>query len=424
MPPSAFRECSPRFNHPAPMTTRRAILLILDSFGIGAAPDASQFGGEGFTDKGSDTLGHIAAAFTDRPLHLPNMRELGLGHAYRLAHGKFPAGWTDDLPLHGSFAAAQSISTGKDTPSGHWEIAGVPVRFDWSYFPKKPDCFPQDLLHEIFSRSGHSASLGNCHASGTDILDRLGAEHVRSGVPIFYTSADSVFQIACHEESFGLERLYDLCKIARAVLDASELKVGRVIARPFTGPREGPFQRTGNRHDYAVPPPAPTLLQRVSEASRDVIGVGKIADIFAHTGVTQEVRASGHDALWNETLAAIDRCGDGGLVMTNFVDFDAVFGHRRDIRGYGQSLEEFDARLPELLAKLRNDDLLCLTADHGNDPTWPGTDHTREQVPVLFFGKNFAPGGNFGIRPTFADTGQTLARWLSVQPLADGSPMF
>ena len=406
------------------MTTRRAILLVLDSFGIGAAPDAAEFGGEGHTDEGSDTLGHIAAAFTARPLHLPNMRELGLGHAYRLAHGNLPDGWADDLALHGSFAAAQSISTGKDTPSGHWEIAGVPVRFDWSYFPKKPDCFPQPILDEILRRSGPSTSLGNCHASGTDILDRLGAEHVRTGVPIFYTSADSVFQIACHEESFGLERLYNLCKIARAVLDAGDLKVGRVIARPFTGPSEGPFQRTGNRHDYAVPPPAPTLLQRVSEAGRDVIGVGKIADIYAHTGVTEEVRASGHDALWKETLAAVDRCGDGGLVMTNFVDFDAVFGHRRDIRGYGQSLEEFDARLPGLLAKLRPDDLLCLTADHGNDPSWPGTDHTREQVPVLFRGKNLAPGGNFGIRKTFADTGQTLARWLGVPPLADGAAMF
>jgi phosphopentomutase len=406
------------------MTTRRAILLILDSFGIGAAPDAAKFGGENFTDEGSDTLGHIAAAFTDRPLHLPHMRQLGLGHAYRIAHGKLPAGWTDDVELTGSFAAAQSISTGKDTPSGHWEIAGAPVLFDWSYFPKKPDCFPQSLLEEIFRRSGHRGSLGNCHASGTDILERLGAEHIRTGLPIFYTSADSVFQIACHEESFGLERLYELCKIARAVLDASDLKVGRVIARPFTGPPEGPFQRTGNRHDYAVPPPAPTLLQRASEAGRTVIGVGKIADIYAHTGVTEEVRASGHDALWKETLSALDRCGDGGMVMTNFVDFDAVFGHRRDAIGYGKSLEEFDARLPELLSKLRDDDLLCLTADHGNNPSWTGTDHTREQVPVLFFGKKLMAAQNLGTRPTFADTGQTLAQWLGVQSLGNGTAMF
>jgi phosphopentomutase len=406
------------------MTTRRVILLILDSFGIGAAPDAAQFGSDGFSDEGSDTLGHIAAAFTSPPLHLPNMRQLGLGHAYRLAQGKLPAGWTDDVPLLGSYAAAQSISTGKDTPSGHWEIAGVPVRFDWSYFPKQPDCFPQSLLDEIFRLSGHRGSLGNCHASGTDILDRLGAEHIRTRLPIFYTSADSVFQIACHEETFGLEPLYELCKIARAALDASDLKVGRVIARPFTGPPDGPFQRTGNRHDYAVPPPAPTLLQRVSESGRSFIGVGKIADIYAHTGVTEEVRASGHDALWKSTLSALDRCGDGGMVMTNFVDFDAVFGHRRDALGYGKSLEEFDARLPELLSKLRDDDLLCLTADHGNDPTWPGTDHTREQVPVLFYGKKLTPAHNLGLRPAFADTGQTLAKWLGVPALGDGTAMF
>ena len=401
------------------MTKRRAILLVLDSFGIGAAPDAANFG-----DEGADTLGHIAAAFTKPPLHLPNLQGLGLGHAYQLLHGKFPAGWNCDLPLIGAYAAARSMSTGTDTSSGHWEIAGVPVRFDWSYFPKQPDCFPPPLLDEIFRRSGIKSSLGNCHASGIEILDRLGAEHLRTGAPIFYTSADSVFQIACHEETFGLNRLFELCKTAHAVLDESDLKVARVIARPFTGPPGGPFQRTGNRHDYAVPPPAPTLLQRVSEAGRDVIGIGKIADIYAHTGVTEEVRASGHDALWRETLAALDRCGDGGLVMTNFVDFDAVFGHRRDAIGYGQALEEFDARLPELLGKLRDGDLLCLTADHGNDPTWTGADHTREQVPVLFFSPNHPATQNLGRRETFADTGQTLAKWLGIPALGDGVSMF
>jgi len=401
------------------MTKRRAILLVLDSFGIGAAPDAAIFG-----DEGADTLGHIASAFSSKPLHLPNLRRLGLGHAYRLAHGKFPIGWDDELPLIGAYAAARSISTGKDTPSGHWEIAGVPVRFDWSYFPKQPDCFPPSILDEIFRRSGLAGSLGNCHASGTEILDQLGAEHLRTGLPIFYTSADSVFQIACHEEFFGLDPLYELCKTARAVLDASDLQIGRVIARPFTGPAKGPFHRAGNRHDYAVPPPAPTLLQRVSEAGCDVIGLGKIADIYAHTGVTEEVRASGHEVLWKETFAALERCGDGGLVMTNFVDFDAVFGHRRDPVGYGKALEEFDARLPELLGKLCEGDLLCLTADHGNDPTWPGTDHTREQVPVLLFAQSLAAPKNLGLRETFADTGQTLAKWLGVAPLGDGNAMF
>lgn len=410
------------------MSSRRVVLIVMDSFGIGGAPDAAKFGSEGFTDVGADTLGHIAEAFASgvapRPLALPNLARLGLGRAYQLSRGNLPAGWIDPAELIGSYACARSISTGKDTPSGHWEIAGVPVRFDWSYFLKKSDSFPQPLLDGIFRRSGFPGALGNCQASGTEIMARLGAEHVRTGWPIFYTSADSVFQIACHEESFGLERLYALCKTTRAVLDESEWKVGRVIARPFTGPAAGPFQRTGNRHDYAVPPPAPTLLESVFKAGRDVIAVGKIADIYAHVGVTEEVRASGHPALWKETLAAVNRCADGGLVMTNFVDFDAVYGHRRDVAGYGQALEDFDACLPDLLAQLRPDDLLCLTADHGNDPTWPGSDHTREQVPVLFFSKSLPPGQNYGHRQTFADIGQTLARYLAVPALGDGTPVF
>ena len=379
-------------------------------------------------DKG---LGRIAEAFASgsavqpsRPLALPHLARLGLGQAHALSHGTLPADWqAPDEPL-GSYACARSISTGKDTPSGHWEIAGVPVRFDWSYFLKKTDSFPQPLLDEILRRSGFSSSLGNCQASGTEIMARLGTEHVRTGWPIFYTSADSVFQIACHEEVFGLERLYELCKTTRAVLDESKWMVGRVIARPFTGPAQGPFQRTGNRHDYAVPPPAPTLLERAFQAGREVIGVGKIADIYAHVGITQEVRASGHPALWQETLAAAKRCAAGGIVMTNFVDFDAVYGHRRDVAGYGAALEAFDSRLPELLDQLGPDDLLCLTADHGNDPTWPGSDHTREQVPVLFFGKSLTPGQNLGRRPTFADIGQTLASYLGVPALGDGTAMF
>lgn len=413
------------------MTKRRAILIVMDSFGIGAAPDAARFGGEELCDEGADTLGHIAKAFVSgqavtpaRALALPNLQQLGLAEAYNLCHGTFPAGLDGGQPLIGSYASAQSISTGKDTPSGHWEIAGVPVRFDWSYFPKRPDCFPQPLLKEIFDRWGQAGSLGNCHASGTEIMAGLGAEHMRTGFPIFYTSADSVFQIACHEESFGLERLYDLCKVVRAVLDESDWKVGRVIARPFTGPAEGPFERTGNRHDYAVPPPAPTLLERVSRDGRDVIGIGKIGDIYAHAGITEEVRASGHPSLWKETLAALERCGDGGLVMTNFVDFDALFGHRRDATGYGMALEEFDGRLPTLMAALRDDDLLCLTADHGNDPTWPGTDHTREQVPVLFFGKSLPTPQSLGVRTTFADIGQTIAHYLELEQTGDGKAMF
>ena len=412
------------------MNARRVILIVMDSFGIGAGPDAYKFQSGDIPDSGSDTLGHIASAFYSgtaiqpaRPLHLPHLQSLGLGESYRISRGTLPAGWSR-CELSGHFACAESISTGKDTPSGHWEIAGVPVRFDWTYFPKVPDCFPPSLLAEIFHRSGIVSSLGNRHASGTEILDELGAEHMRTGLPIFYTSADSVFQIACHEESFGLDRLLGLCQTVRTVLDESSLKIGRVIARPFTGPASGPFLRTGNRHDYAVPPPAPTLLQRAAEDGRDAIGIGKIGDIYAHIGLTEEVRASGHAALWTETLAAIDRCRDGGLVMTNFVDFDAVFGHRRDTAGYGLALEEFDARLPDLIAKLRPTDLLCLTADHGNDPTWAGTDHTRERVPVLFHSASLSAPRKLGLRHTFADIGQTLATWLSLPAVPEGTAMF
>jgi phosphopentomutase len=398
---------------------RRVVLIVMDSFGIGGAPDAAQFGGEGFTDEGSDTLGHIAASRAGG-LVLPNLRAMGLGEAHRLATGEGVAGWEEGGRLEGAYACATSISTGKDTPSGHWEIAGVPVRFEWSYFPDQPDCFPQELLAEIYRRSGCEGSLGNCHASGTAIIERLGARHVASGLPIFYTSADSVFQIACHEGSFGLERLLELCVTAREVLDASALKVGRVIARPFDGPEGGPFQRTGNRHDYAVPPPGPTLLRVAKEAGREVWGIGKIGDIYAHDGLCHEVRASGHEALWDATLRAVADCADGGIVMANFVDFDAVYGHRRDVEGYARALEEFDRRLPALFAAMREGDLLCITADHGNDPTWPGTDHTRERVPVLLRGAGIEAGANFGVRETFADIGQTLASFLGVGPLGDG----
>lgn len=402
--------------------TGRVILVVMDSFGIGGAPDAARFGGEGFTDEGADTLGHIASARAcgGSVLELPNLRAMGLGGAHRLATGEGVAGWDGDVVRTGAHGCATSISTGKDTPSGHWEIAGVPVRFAWSYFPDQPDCFPAGVLEEIHRRSGCAGSLGNCHASGTEILERLGARHVAEGLPIFYTSADSVFQIACHEGAFGLDRLLELCKVARRVLDESALKVGRVIARPFEGPAEGPFRRTGNRHDYAVPPPAPTLLRVLSDAGREVWAIGKIGDIYAHDGPTREVRASGHEALWDATLGAVRECADGGMVMVNFVDFDAVHGHRRDVGGYAKSLEEFDARLPELFGAMRGDDLLCITADHGNDPTWRGTDHTRERVPVLFRGAGVEAGRSLGVRETFADIGQTLAAFLGVGRLGDG----
>lgn len=405
---------------------KRVILLIMDSFGIGGAADASEFGTEDITDEGSNTLGHIAETF-DRagsPLDLPHLSELGLGHAFTASCGSTLAGMQAPESLRGSYAFAKEISSGKDTPSGHWEIAGVPVLFEWSYFPKGPNCFPGRILACIEEQSGVPGSLGNCHASGTEIIGRLGQEHLTSGKPIYYTSADSVFQIAAHEEHFGLERLLALCEATREVLDQSDLKIGRVIARPFVGACPDDFQRTGNRRDYAVPPTTPTVFQKLCEEGGSVTGIGKIGDIYAHTGMTREVRASGHPALWRETLAALTKPVDRRVIMTNFVDFDALYGHRRDVLGYGRALQEFDAQLPGLYQGLQPDDLLIITADHGNDPTWPGTDHTREHVPILVKSGPIPPGTDLGARETFADIGQTIADYLDLPPMDHGTSLL
>ena len=397
------------------MPIHRVIILVLDSFGISASDDAAAFG-----DAGADTLGHIAQFFAkNTPLALPNMCQLGLAHAYHTSTGKFPEGMLLPDSLMGQWACAKEISTGKDTPSGHWEMMGVPVLWDWGYFTEKNDSFPQEILDAIAEKSGISGSLGNCRASGTEIIPQFGEEHLRTGKPIFYTSVDSVFQIACHEESFGLDRLYQLCKICREIL--TPLKIGRVIARPFTGTCASDFQRTANRHDYAMTPPSPTVLQKLTESGGHVIGIGKIGDIFAHTGMSEEIRAAGHTALWEETLSAIDRAPKRSVIMTNFVDFDAVYGHRRDVIGYGRALEEFDRQLPSLFKKMTSEDLLILTADHGNDPTWRGTDHTREHVPLLLYQKDQAPA-DLGFRNTFADIAQTLSRIFNLSPFEHGIP--
>jgi phosphopentomutase len=400
------------------MQTRRIILIVMDSLGIGASADAVSFG-----DQGADTLGHIAESFAkEKPLDIPNLCKLGLAHAYRISTGKFPAGIVIPAEVIGSYACAMEISSGKDTPSGHWEMTGVPVLWDWGYFPASENSFPDDLLDEIVRRSGIPGYLGNCHASGTEIIRRLGEEHLRSGKPIFYTSADSVFQIACHEESFGLKELYDLCEICREILNP--LNIGRVIARPFIGSTAESFQRTGNRHDYSIPPPEPTVLEKLVADDGYVIGVGKIGDIFAHTGMSEEIRASGHAALWRETLAAMERTPSSknsrSIIMTNFVDFDALYGHRRDINGYGKALEEFDRQLPLLFEKMSSDDLLIITADHGNDPSWHGTDHTREQVPILLYQKGIKPA-NQGLRETFADIAQTIAKIFKLKSFEHGN---
>ncbi|MGO4448640.1 phosphopentomutase [Phyllobacterium sp. TAF24] len=394
----------------------RAFLFVLDSFGIGGAPDAAAFG-----DAGATTLGHIAEAcaqgrgdkdgLRSGSLALPKMASLGLFHAANLASDfEIPSDITDPVGLWG---AAEEVSNGKDTPSGHWEIAGVPVTFNWGYFPQVIPTFPDSLIAEAVRRANLPGILGNKHASGTDIIEEYGEEHIRSGKPIFYTSTDSVIQIAAHEQHFGLDRLYKLCEIMRELVDP--LNIGRVIARPFVGETKETFERTGNRRDYSVPPPEPTLLDRLTDAGRTVIAIGKIGDIYAHKGVSQVRKANGNMALFDETLIAMDDAQDGDLVFTNFVDFDMLYGHRRDVPGYAAALEAFDRRLPEALAKLRAGDLLILTADHGCDPTFKGTDHTRERVPVLCFGPDL-PHGSLGVRPTFADIGETIAAHLDIAP--------
>ena len=406
---------------------KRTFIMVLDSFGIGHSADAEKFG-----DKGSDTLGHIAEACArgdadvgrKGPLTLPNLSRLGLGKAAEASTGTFPAGLDKNADIIGAYAYASELSSGKDTPSGHWEIAGVPVLFDWGYFSDTENSFPQKLLDKLVERANLPGYLGNCHSSGTVILDQLGEEHMKTGKPIFYTSADSVFQIACHEETFGLEKLYELCEIAREELTEGGYNIGRVIARPFIGNKPGEFQRTGNRHDLAVEPPAPTILKKlVDEKGGEVVSVGKIADIYAHVGITKKVKATGLDALFDATVTEMKQAGDNTIVFTNFVDFDSAYGHRRDVPGYAAALELFDRRLPELMELVGPDDMLILTADHGCDPTWTGTDHTREHIPVLIYGPKIKPGF-LGKRDTFADIGQTVANYFGLSPMEYGKSML
>ncbi len=400
---------------------KRAIIFVLDSVGVGGAADAAKFG-----DEGSNTVGHIAAAcasgrgdkdgLRSGPLKLPNLVALGFGRAAETASGTVPAGLEGDA--RGFFGAAQEISSGKDTPSGHWEISGVPVTFDWGYFPDTDPAMPHELVDPIIAEAKLPGILCNRHYSGTEVIEDYGLEHIASGKPIFYTSADSVMQIAAHEQHFGLDRLYDLCGIARRHADA--WNIGRVIARPFVGEKPGEFKRTGNRHDYAVPPPEPTLMDRVVAAGRKTFAVGKIADIFANRGVSDTRKANGNMAMFDAALDAIREAGGGDFVFVNFVDFDSEYGHRRDVPGYAAALEAFDRRMPEALALLQSGDLLILTADHGNDPTWRGTDHTRERIPIAGTGPGLK-GGSIGLRPTFSDIGATVAEHLAIDPGPHGT---
>jgi phosphopentomutase len=395
---------------------KRAIILVLDSFGLGATADADKFG-----DTGADTFGHIAAerARSDAgPLQLPNLARLGLFHAAQESTGSLAPGGDLSVEPIGAYGHAAELSSGKDTPSGHWEIAGVPVLFDWGYFTGEGNAFPDELIRDLVEQAGLPGILGNCHASGTTIVAELGDEHVKTGKPIVYTSADSVFQIACHEEAFGLDRLYALCDIARKLVD--KYNIGRVIARPFVGDNPENYVRTGNRRDLTTPPPAPTVLDKLVESGGDVISVGKIADIYAHMGITKKIKATGNAALFDATVDAIEAAGDRSIVFTNFVDFDMLYGHRRDVDGYATALEYLDRRLPEIFALMGDGDLLVLCADHGCDPTWQGTDHTREHIPVLAYGSGVRPG-SLGRRETFADIGQSIATHLDLEPLDYGT---
>ncbi|HYX27790.1 MAG TPA: phosphopentomutase [Pyrinomonadaceae bacterium] len=367
----------------------RITLIVLDGAGIGAMPDAPEWG-----DAGSDTFGHICES---RQLNLPNLQSLGLGNIRPLAGVA-----AIDKP-RGGYGKCALKSNGKDTTTGHWEMAGIILE---RAFPTYPNGFPQTLIDEFVARTGVPGVLGNIPASGTEIIKQLGEEHVKTKKPIVYTSADSVFQIAAHEQVIPLDRLYEICEIARNML-RGEHEVGRVIARPFLG-EPGNFYRTENRHDYAVPPPCENLLPLLSDHGLDVVSIGKIASIYDSQGVTQDLTAKNNEQSIDQTIKALN--GDTrGLIFSNLVDFDMLYGHRRDTEGYARALEHFDSRWPEIENAMRDGDLLMITADHGNDPTYPGTDHTREFAPLIVYGKKAKAGVNLGTRNSLSDIGRTIA---------------
>ena len=366
----------------------RIVLIVLDGAGIGAMPDAPEWG-----DAGSDTFGHILES---RKLHLPNLQRFGLGNIRPLK---------DLPPLEnpiGSYGRCALRSNGKDTTTGHWEMAGIILEHA---FPTYPNGFPPAVIDRFVSETAVPGILGNIPASGTEIIKVLGEEHVKTKKPIVYTSADSVFQIAAHEEVISIDRLYEICETARRILDG-EHKVGRVIARPFLG-EPGAFYRTENRHDYAVPPPRENLLPALADADLDVVCIGKIASIYDSIGVTKDLTAKNNQQSIDQTIKALQD-KTRGLIFSNLVDFDMLYGHRRDTEGYAKALEHFDVQLPAIESAMRDDDLMMITADHGNDPTFPGSDHTREYAPLLVYGK-MARSVDLGTRDSLADTGQTIA---------------
>lgn len=396
----------------------RAFLIVMDSVGIGGAPDADSFYNGDVPDTGANTVLHIAEACArgaaeegrSGPLHLPVLDALGLGAAVTLATGATAPGLT--ATPTGRWAAATELSRGKDTPSGHWELAGLPVPWDWTYLPDTVPSFPEDITARICELAGTDGILGNCHSNGVKVIEQFGAEHLKTGKPICYTSADSVLQIAAHEESFGLQRLLTLCEDLAPMVH--ERRIGRVIARPFIG-TEGAFERTTNRRDYAIAPPEPVLTNWVQDAGQRVVGIGKIGDIFSMSGIDEVHKGS--DATLMEHLAQqVDTAPQGALIFANFVEFDSKYGHRRDISGYARALEWFDAGLGRLLPRLGKDDLLLITADHGNDPSWTGSDHTRERVPVLIAGAGTGEIGQVG----FVDVAASIATHLDVASQGPG----
>ena len=385
----------------------RAFLIVIDSVGIGGAPDADQFFNGELPDTGANTVGHIAR---DAGLHVPTLDALGLGAAVKLASGEDAPGL--GVEPRGAWGAATEVSRGKDTPSGHWELAGVPVPWDWHVFPDADPAFPDEITALICKLAGTDGILGNRHASGTAVLDAEGAAHLNTGWPICYTSADSVLQIAAHEDAFGLERLMTLCRDLAPTLH--DMKVGRVIARPFVG-EVGNFSRTAHRKDFAIAPPSPTVCDYVHDAGRKVYAVGKIGDIFSMRGI-DDLRKGRDAALMQHIHDLVAEAGDGSLVFANLVEFDSEYGHRRDPKGYAKHLEWFDTALADLLPRLRDDDLLIVTADHGNDPTWAGTDHTRERVPVLAHGLGAKALGQLA----FVDVAASVAAQLDVPYAGQG----
>jgi phosphopentomutase len=379
----------------------RFLLIVLDGAGIGAMPDAPEWG-----DAGADTFGHILES---REVRLPNLHRYGLGNIR-------PLKLMPPLDqLRGSYGRCALRSNGKDTTTGHWEMAGIILD---QAFPTYPNGFPAAVIDRFVKETSVPGILGNTPASGTEIIKVLGEEHVKTGKPIVYTSADSVFQIAAHEEVIPLERLYEICEIARRILDG-EHKVGRVIARPFLG-QPGAFYRTENRHDYAVPPPRKNLLPALADEDLEVVSIGKIASIYDSIGVTQELTAKNNEQSIDQTIKAL-KDPTRGLIFSNLVDFDMLYGHRRDTEGYAKALEHFDVRLPEIEAAMRAEDVMIITADHGNDPTFPGSDHTREYAPLLVYGKTSRAGVNLGTRDSLADIGQTIAENFGLQLTAGKS---